>query len=117
MIYTFLGCIFTIFRFPLHGLDSVSESLGKIISNAFKVSVDKLFDVCKHVELTLLINWPHFMHVKAFPRALSALSVAPSEQSSTIDLETFALYNFCVKYFHGVGFPPNDIKFILHSHV
>ena len=37
MIFTFMGCIFTIFRFPLHPLDSVSEHWGTIISNAFKV--------------------------------------------------------------------------------
>ena len=29
-------------------LDSMSERLGRIISNAFTVSVDKHFDVCKH---------------------------------------------------------------------
>ena len=42
-----------------HCLDSMSERLGRIISNAFTVSVDKLFDACKHLEPTPLINWPH----------------------------------------------------------
>ena len=41
-----------------HCLDSMSEHLGRIISNAFTVSVDKLFDACKHLEPTPLINWP-----------------------------------------------------------
>ena len=35
---------------PQHCLDSVSERLGHIISNAFTVSVHKLFDACEHVE-------------------------------------------------------------------
>ena len=34
-----------------HCLYSISEHLGRIISNAFVVSVDKLFG--KHIELTL----------------------------------------------------------------
>ena len=39
-------------------LDSMSELLGRIISssNAFMVTVDKLFDVCKHVKPTPLID-------------------------------------------------------------
>ena len=36
-----------------HCLDSMSERLGRIISNAFTFRVDKH---CKHVELTLFIN-------------------------------------------------------------
>ena len=35
------SCCFFIFSFPLHCLDSMSEHLGRIISNAFAVSVDK----------------------------------------------------------------------------
>ena len=37
-IFTFVGCIFTLFRYVLlsrHCLDSMSEHLYKIISNAF----------------------------------------------------------------------------------
>ena len=36
--FTFLGCIFMLFlffRFPVHCLDSMSEHLGRMISNAF----------------------------------------------------------------------------------
>ena len=45
------------FAFPaLSGLNE--QHLGRIISNAFTVSVDKLFDACKHLEPTSLINWP-----------------------------------------------------------
>ena len=47
---------FFFFRFPLHCLDSMSERLGRIISNAFMVSVDKYFDVCKHAEPIPLID-------------------------------------------------------------
>ena len=35
----FLSCFFC-FCFPLHCLDSMSESLGRLISNAFTVSVE-----------------------------------------------------------------------------
>ena len=38
-IFTFLSCFF-FFCFPLHCLDSMSERLGRIISNAFTVSVE-----------------------------------------------------------------------------
>ena len=38
-IYTFLRCFFLL-CFPLHCLDSMSEHLGRIISNAFTVSVE-----------------------------------------------------------------------------
>ena len=37
-------------------MDSISKCLGRIISSAFTVSADKLFDTCKHVEPTLLID-------------------------------------------------------------
>ena len=47
---------FFIFRFPLHCLDSMSERLGRIISNTFMVSVDKYFDACKHAEPIPLID-------------------------------------------------------------
>ena len=40
-----MGCIFMLFPFFGHCLDSMSERLGRIISNAFMVSVDKHFDV------------------------------------------------------------------------
>ena len=42
-----MGCIFTlfIFHFQLHGLDSMSERLGRIISNAFTVSVARSIEV------------------------------------------------------------------------
>ena len=38
-IFTFRSCFF-FFCFPLHCLDSMSERLGRIISNAFMVSVE-----------------------------------------------------------------------------
>ena len=59
MIFTFMGCNFTLFLYlslSRHCLDSKSERLGKIISNSLMVSVDKLFDACKHVKPTLLID-------------------------------------------------------------
>ena len=56
---TIMGCIFTLFPFLSHCLDLMSERLGRIISNAFTVCVDKLFDACKHVEPTPLINHPY----------------------------------------------------------
>ena len=43
-------------RLSRHCLDSMSERLGRIISNAFTVSVDKLFDTCEHLEPIPLIN-------------------------------------------------------------
>ena len=58
-IFSYIGCIFMLFLFLLlsrHCLDSMSERLCRIISNAFTVSVDKLIDTCKHVESTPLIN-------------------------------------------------------------
>ena len=42
-----------------HCLDSMSECLGRIISNVFTVSEDKDFDACKHDEPTPLINGLH----------------------------------------------------------
>ena len=49
MIFTIMSCIFTLFLYLSHYLDSMSKSLGRIISacNAFTASVDKLFDACK----------------------------------------------------------------------
>ena len=46
------SCCFFIFRSTLHCLHSMSECLGRIISNAFtvRVSVDKLFDA--HVNMS-----------------------------------------------------------------
>ena len=35
---------------------TMSERLGRIISNTFMVSIDKYFDVCKHAEPIPLIN-------------------------------------------------------------
>ena len=49
-----LHTVFLYLLLSRHCLNSVSECLGRIISNAFIISVDKLFDVCKHVEPTLL---------------------------------------------------------------
>ena len=43
MIFTFMGSIFTLFLYLSHSrhcLDSMSECLGRIISNAFTVSVN-----------------------------------------------------------------------------
>ena len=40
-----LHAVFFFLRFPLHCLDSMSKRLGRLISNAFTVSVDKHFDV------------------------------------------------------------------------
>ena len=37
-----------------HCLDSMSERLSRIISNTFMVSVDTLFDECKHVATPLI---------------------------------------------------------------
>ena len=51
--YEYKNLLF-IFHFPLHRLDSTSVCLGRKISNAFTVSVDKLFDT--------LINWPRYMN-------------------------------------------------------
>jgi len=45
--FIFMGWIFTLFLYlslPLHVLHSMSERFARIISNAFTVSVDKLFD-------------------------------------------------------------------------
>ena len=53
MIFAFMGCIFMQFRYlslSWHCLDSMSERLGRIISNAFTVSVDKLFNPIDHVK-------------------------------------------------------------------
>jgi len=58
LICTFMGCIFLLFLYfslSRHCLDSMSKRLGKIISNAFTVRVDKHFDACKHIELTMFI--------------------------------------------------------------
>ena len=44
-----MSCIFTLFLYLSHCLDSMSERLGRIITNAFTVSVDKLFDACKRL--------------------------------------------------------------------
>ena len=54
--FTIMGCSFTLFLYLSHCLDSMSERLGRIISNDFTVSVDKLFDACKRVIPTPLIN-------------------------------------------------------------
>ena len=51
-IFTIMGS--TLFLYLSNCLDSMSEHLGRIISNAFTVSVDKLFDACKRVESTIL---------------------------------------------------------------
>ena len=51
-----------IFHFPLDCLDSVSERLGRIISDAFTVRLDQHFGACKHVEPTPLVNWPHLLY-------------------------------------------------------
>ena len=57
MIFTFMGYIFTLFLYlslSRHCLDSMSEHLGRIISNSFMVSIDKIFDT--------LICWPRHMN-------------------------------------------------------
>ena len=72
------SCCFLFFCFPLHCLDSMSECLGRIISNAFTVSVEKHFDLRQ----TPLINWPCLIfflqasRMKNFPQAPSALLAA-----------------------------------------
>ena len=53
--YDFYHC-FSYLSLSQHCLDSMSERLGRIIGNAFMVSVDKLFDTCKYVEPTPLNN-------------------------------------------------------------
>ena len=57
LIFIFMGCIFMLslyFSLSSHCLYSMSECLGRIISNTFTISVDKLFDT--------LINWPKYMN-------------------------------------------------------
>ena len=84
--FTFLGYIFTrcffFFHFLLHCLDSMSECLGRIIRNAFMVSVDKYFDACKYAEPTLLTNWSRLLWrifaLESFPQGPFALSAALS---------------------------------------
>ena len=45
MSYSITSCIFMLFLCLLHCLDSMSEHLGRIISNAFTVSVEKLWRI------------------------------------------------------------------------
>ena len=65
LFFNFMSCIFILLLYlslSQHCLHSMSKCLDRIISNAFMVSVDKLFDSCKHVEAPPLINWPCYMN-------------------------------------------------------
>ena len=64
--------------FPLHCLDSISECLGRTISNTFSKGWENT-DVCKHVvRLTMPTKLvANLSHTKSFPLGRSALSYGP----------------------------------------
>ena len=54
MIFTIISC--TLFLYLSHGMDSMSEPWVEKSVVLSRLSVDKLFDACKRVEPTPLIN-------------------------------------------------------------
>ena len=90
IIFTFLGCIFMLFFFPLHCLDWMSECLGKIISNTFDYCRKILQHVHKHAEPTPLINCHTYNEYAKFLVPFCAWNLIPAPPAFSAALVTTA---------------------------